>query len=172
MGVIYSRCCGLDIHKKTVVACLMMSEAGQPAVKTIRTCGTMTADLLALADWLHTAGCTHVAMDSTGVYWRPIDNLLEGLFTLFVVNAQHMKAVPGRNTDVKDAEWIADLLRHGLLRASFINEADLSRGPLPTDCRPTWEEARAHGRRPHDSEPRVDVADPQATVSGPRRHLR
>lgn len=120
MDVIYPRCCGLDIHKKTVVACLMMSQAGQPAVKTIRTFGTMTADLLALADWLHTAGCTHVAMERTGVYWRPIYNLLEGLFTLFVVNAQPMKAVSGRKTDVKDAEWIADLLRHGLLRASFI----------------------------------------------------
>jgi transposase len=120
MDVIYPRCCGLDIHKKTVVACLLTSEAGQPPVKTIRTFGTMTADLLALADWLHTAGCTHVAMESTGVYWRPIYNLLEGHLTLLVVNAQHMKAVPGRKTDVKDAEWIAELLRHGLLRGSFI----------------------------------------------------
>jgi transposase len=120
MDVIYPRCCGLDIHRKTVVACLMTSEEGQPPAKTIRTFGTMTTDLLALADWLHTAGCTHVAMESTGVYWRPIYNLLEGLFTLLVVNAQHMKAVPGRKTDVKDAEWIAELLRHGLLRGSFI----------------------------------------------------
>jgi transposase len=120
MDVIYPRCCGLDIHKKTVVACLMMSEEGQQPIKTIRSFGTMTTDLLALADWLHTAGCTHVAMESTGVYWRPIYNLLEGLFTLLVVNAQHMKAVPGRKTDVKDAEWIAELLRHGLLRGSFI----------------------------------------------------
>jgi transposase len=120
MDVIYPRCCGLDIHKKTIVACLMTSEEGQPPAKTIRTFGTMTTDLLALADWLHTAGCTHVAMESTGVYWRPIDNMLEGLFTLLVVNAQHMKAVPGRKTDVKDAEWIAELLRYGLLRGSFI----------------------------------------------------
>jgi transposase len=120
MDVIYPRCCGLDIHKKTVVACLLTTEKGQPPAKTIRTFGTMTTDLLALADWLHTAGCTHVALESTGVYWRPIYNLLEGLFTLLVVNAQHMKAVPGRKTDVKDAEWIADLLRHGLLRGSFI----------------------------------------------------
>jgi transposase len=120
MDVIYTRGCGLDIHKKTVVACLMTSEEGQPSVKTIRTFCTMTADLLALADWLHTAGCTQVAMESTGVYWHPIDNLLEGLFTLLVVNAQPMKAVPGRKTAVKDAEWIADLLRHGLWRASFI----------------------------------------------------
>jgi transposase len=120
MDVIYPRCCGLDIHKKTVVACLLTTEKGQPPAKTIRTFGTMTTDLLALADWLHTAGWTHVALESTGVYWRPIYNLLEGLFTLLVVNAQHMKAVPGRKTDVKDAEWIADLLRHGLLRGSFI----------------------------------------------------
>jgi transposase len=80
----------------------------------------MTSDLLALADWLHTAGCTHVAMESTSVYWRPISNLLEGLLILLVVNAQHMKAVPGRTIDVTDAEWIAELLRHGLLRGSFI----------------------------------------------------
>jgi transposase len=120
MDVIYPRCCGLDIHKKTVVACLMTSEAGQPPVQAIRTFSTMTADLLALVDWLHAAGCTHVAMESTGVYWRPIDNILEGLLTLLVVNAQHMKAVPGRKTDVKDAAWMAELLRHGLLRGSFI----------------------------------------------------
>ncbi len=103
MDVIYPRCCGRDIHKKTVVACLLTSEEGQPPAKTIRTFGTMTTDLLALADWLHTAGCTHVAMESTGVSWRPIDNILAGLLTLLVVNAQHMKAVPGRTTEVKDA---------------------------------------------------------------------
>jgi transposase len=120
MEVLYPRCCGLDIHKKTVVACLITAEAGQQPVKVIRTFRTMTVDLLALADWLHTAACTHVAMESTGVYWRPIYNLLEGLCELLVVNAQHIKAVPGRKTDVKDAEWIAELLRHGLLRGSFI----------------------------------------------------
>jgi transposase len=120
MDVIYSRCCGLDIHKKTVVACLISSAPGQPAQKEVRTFRTMTAELLLLADWLQAAGCTHVAMESTGVYWRPVYNLLEGLFTLLVVNAQHIKAVPGRKTDVKDAEWIAELLRHGLLRGSFI----------------------------------------------------
>jgi transposase len=120
MEVLYPRCCGLDIHKKTVVACLITTEEGQQPVKVIRTFRTMTVDLLALADWLHTAACTHVAMESTGVYWRPIYNLLEGLCELLVVNAQHIKAVPGRKTDVKDAEWIAELLRHGLLRGSFI----------------------------------------------------
>jgi transposase len=120
MDVIYACCCGLDIHKKTVAACLMTSAKGQPPTKEVRTFRTMTAELLRLADWLQAAGCTHVAMESTGVYWRPVYNLLEGLFTLLVVNAQHIKAVPGRKTEVKDAEGIAELLRHGLLRGSFI----------------------------------------------------
>jgi transposase len=120
MDVMYPRCCGLDVHKKTVAACLIMSTEGPEPVKEIRTFRTMTADLLALADWLQEAGCTHVAMESTGVYWRPVYNLLEGQFELLVVNAQHIKTVPGRKTDVKDAAWIAELLRHGLLRGSFI----------------------------------------------------
>ena len=90
---------------------------GQPQ-KEVRTFGTMTADVLALAEWLAGAGCTHVAMEGTGVYWQPIWNLLEDRFTLLLVNARHVKAVPGRKTDVKDAEWLADLLRHGLLAAA------------------------------------------------------
>lgn len=120
MEVLYTRCCGLDIHKKSVVACLIITEPGHKPVKETRTFRTMTADLLALADWLSDMGCTHVAMESTGVYWRPIYNLMEGLFELLLVNAQHIKAVPGRKTDVKDADWIAELLRHGLLRGSFV----------------------------------------------------
>jgi transposase len=120
MNVVYTHCCGLDVHKKLVVACLMIPGAEGQVVRETRTFSTMTNDLLALLDWLREAGCTHVAMESTGVYWRPIYNLLEGHFTLLVVNAAHMKAVPGRKTDVRDAEWIADLLRHGLLRGSFI----------------------------------------------------
>ena len=120
MDVVYTRCCGLDIHKKTGVACLILSTEGSEPIKELRTFRTMTADLLALADWLQEAGCTHVAMESTGVYWRPVYNLLEGQCELLVVNAQHIKAVPGRKTDVKDAAWIAELLRHGLLRGSFI----------------------------------------------------
>ena len=118
MNVLYERCCGLDVHKKSVVACLIT-----PQGKQIRTFATMTGDILRMADWLTQEGCTHVAMESTGVFWKPIYNLLEGEFELLVVNAQHIKAVPGRKTDVKDAEWIADLLRHGLLRASFIPDA-------------------------------------------------
>ena len=124
MNVVYERCCGLDIHKKTVVACLLTPGThGQP-VKAVRTFGTVTEDLLALAEWLEAARCTHVAMESTGVYWKPVWNLLEDQFTLLLVNARHVKAVPGRKTDVKDAEWLADLLRHGLLRASFVPDRD------------------------------------------------
>ena len=120
MEILYARCCGLDVHKRTVVACLLVpGPEGQP-IKEIRTFATMTSDLLTLSDWLAAAGCTHVAMEATGVFWKPIYHLLEGSFELLVVNAQHSKAVPGRKTDVRDAEWIADLLRHGLLRASFI----------------------------------------------------
>jgi transposase len=115
MQTLHERCCGLDVHKKTVVACVITPE-GQET----QTFGTMTFDLLKLSDWLTERGVTHVAMESSGVYWRPIYNLLEDSFTLVVVNARHMHAVPGRKTDVKDAEWIADLLRHGLLKASFI----------------------------------------------------
>jgi transposase len=120
MEVLHERCCGLDVHKKTVVACLIRADAGRAPAREIRSFTTMTADLLALADWLEEAGCTHVAMESTGSYWKPVYNLLEGRFSLLVVNAHHLKAVPGRKTDVKDAEWIADLLRHGLIKASFI----------------------------------------------------
>jgi transposase len=120
MEVTYSHCAGLDVHKKTVVACtLVPGEEGQ-LVKEVRTFSTMTGDLLKMGDWLTQKGVTHVAMESTGEYWKPVYNLLEDGFTLLVVNAQHIKNVPGRKTDVKDAEWIADLLRHGLVRSSFI----------------------------------------------------
>jgi transposase len=116
MRIVYQRCCGLDVHKKSVTVCLLTPEG-----KEIKTFGTMTGDILALIDWLKEKGCTHVAMESTGVYWKPIYNLLEqeDIETL-VVNAQHIKAVPGRKTDVKDAEWIAELLQHGLLQGSYI----------------------------------------------------
>jgi transposase len=118
MQVVHERCCGLDVHKKTVVACVITPEGQQT-----RTFGTMTRQLLALADWLGARGVTHVAMESTGVFWKPVYNLLEGRgLTLLVVNARHIKAVPGRKTDVRDAAWIADLLRHGLVRGSHIPE--------------------------------------------------
>jgi transposase len=119
MQVIYTRCCGIDIHKKIIVACLLICTA-QGVQKEIQTFGTMLQDLYRLRDWLKAKQCQAVAMESTGVYWKPIWNVLEGEMELLLVNAQHIKAVPGRKTDIKDAEWIADLLQHGLLRASFV----------------------------------------------------
>jgi transposase len=127
MDVLYERCCGVDVHKQRVVACVIVSQPGRPPRKTVRTFGTMTDDLLAFADWLATEGVTHVAMESTGVYWQPVWNILEahaGHFELLLANAQHVKAVPGRKTDVKDGEWLADLLRHGLVRGSFVPDRE------------------------------------------------
>jgi transposase len=123
MHIIHRYCCGLDVHKKLIVACLISMNAAGERQKEIRSFTTMTKDILALAAWLTSAGCSHVALESTGVYWKPIWNLLEGQFEVLLVNAQHIKAVPGRKTDIKDAEWIADLLQHGLLRPSFIPPA-------------------------------------------------
>jgi transposase len=120
MQITYERCCGIDVHKKTIVACVIVpGPEGQPK-KEMRTFDTMTGDLQALAAWLKELGVTHVAMESTGVYWKPVFNLLEGQFEILVVNAEHIKKVAGRKTDVQDADWIADLLRHGLLKGSFI----------------------------------------------------
>lgn len=115
MKVVYERCCGLDVHKKTVVACARVGKQQET-----RTFGTMTEDILTLSDWLLDQSVTHVAMESTGEYWKPIFNLLEGNFEVILVNAQHLKRVPGRKTDVSDAQWIAELLQIGLLQASFI----------------------------------------------------
>ncbi len=124
MEVVYPRCCGLDVHKETVVACVLYIEQGRKR-KQIRRFTTMTRDLLALADWLRQFGSTHVAMESTGVYWKPVWNVLIGQFELLLVNAEHIKKVPGRKTDVKDCEWIADLLQHGLLRGSFVPDESI-----------------------------------------------
>ena len=123
MDVFLERCAGLDVHKKSVVACRLTRNPDGRVEKAVRSFGTMTADLLLLGDWLRAAGVTHVAMESTGVYWKPIFNILEAEFVVILVNAKHIKYVPGRKTDVKDAEWIADLLQHGLLKASFIPAA-------------------------------------------------
>lgn len=119
MEIVHGRCAGLDVHKKTVVACRMAPRGAQPGQET-KTFGTTTQELLALSDWLRAWQVTHVAMESTGDYWRPIYNVLEGNFVVLLVNAQHVKQVPGRKTDVKDAEWLADLLRHGLLKPSYV----------------------------------------------------
>jgi transposase len=124
MQVVYERCAGVDVHKRTVVVTVLLTQtSGQTSArveKQTRTFGTMTADLLALAEWLEALGVTHVAMESTGVFWWPVYNLLEEGCVILLVNPRHIKAVPGRKTDVKDSEWLADLLRHGLLRPSFI----------------------------------------------------
>lgn len=121
MRIVYTLCCGLDVHKRTVTACLLKWGAQGRAVKEVRTFETTTRGLLELADWLTREGCQHVAMESTGVYWKPVHNILAGVCgEILLVNAQHVKNVPGRKTDVKDAEWIAELLSYGLLRGSFV----------------------------------------------------
>ena len=120
MEIEHTQCAGLDVHKKTVVAAIIVPDGQGGLRKEVRTFATMTADLLGLSDWLLSFGVTHVAMESTGEYWKPIHNILEENFEVLLVNARHIKQVPGRKTDVMDAEWIADLLRHGLLRGSFI----------------------------------------------------
>jgi transposase len=120
MDVLHTHCAGLDVHKKSVVASVIISqEKGKPWRET-RTFGTMTDDLLVLSDWLMSHAVTHVAMESTGEYWKPVFNILEDNFQVWLVNARHVKAVPGRKTDVKDAEWLAELLRYGLIKPSFV----------------------------------------------------
>jgi transposase len=120
MEVVYPCCCGLDVHKKSITACVLWAEAKGKSRKEKKRFGTFTHDLLQLADWLAERGVTHLAMESTGVYWKPVWNILAEQFEVLLVNAQHIKAVPGRKTDQKDSEWIADLLQHGLLRGSFV----------------------------------------------------
>jgi transposase len=122
MEVIYPRCAGLDVHKQTVVACVRIAGDG-PALQEVRSFASTTSGLLALADWLDSFGVTHVAMEATGVYWKPVWHVLEGHFELVLANAAHVKNVPGRKTDVNDAMWLADLLAHGLIRASFVPPA-------------------------------------------------
>jgi transposase len=120
MELLYPRCAGLDVHKKSVVACRVHTLANGHKHQETATFGTTTPELLRLLDWLQEWECTHAALESTGEYWKPVYYLLEGHLQLLLVNARHIQAVPGRKTDVKDAEWIADLLRHGLLKASFV----------------------------------------------------
>jgi transposase len=120
MRIVYQNVTGLDVHKKTVVAAIIVLQSEDRWYQERRTFGTMTVDLLALSDWLMGHGVTHVAMESTGEYWKPVFNILENNFEVLLVNAQHLSRVPGRKTDQSDAEWIAELLQHGLLKASFI----------------------------------------------------
>jgi transposase len=121
MEIVYRRCCGIDIHKKFLVACLLILSGNGQVQKEIRRFSTMTEDLLACIAWLREARCTAIAMESTGVYWQPPFNLMEDQFEqVMIVNAEHLKRVPGHKTDKKDAEWIAELLQIGLLKPSFI----------------------------------------------------
>lgn len=120
MRVMSERCAGLDVHQKTVVVCALVGQAGSDPELERRTWATTTSQLLEMGDWLRARGITHVAMESTGTYWKPVWAVLEGQFDLTLCNAAHVKQVPGRKTDQKDAEWIADLLRHGLLKKSFV----------------------------------------------------
>ncbi len=119
MEVLYPRCAGLDVHKATLTACVRVAE-GARVRREVREFGTCTRDLLALSEWLHTQGCTHVALESTGVYWKPVWHVLEGDRTLVLANAAQVRNVPGRKSDVNDATWLADLLAHGLIRPSFV----------------------------------------------------
>src|SRR6516165_9093279 len=120
MEVLYPHCAGLDVHKDTVVACVRHMANGSVR-REVRSFKTTTKELLALSDWLVGEGCTHVAMEATGVYWKPVWHVLsDGDFTLVLANAMHVKNVPGRKTDVNDAMWLADLLAHGLIRSSFV----------------------------------------------------
>src|SRR5215510_14560512 len=127
MEVLHPRCCGLDVHKETVVACVRLVIDGK-TVKEVRTFATTTASLIALSEWLTETKCTHVAMEATGVYWKPVWHILSDEdFELVLANAAHIKNVPGRKTDVKDADWTSDLLAHGLIRPSFVDTEDVGR---------------------------------------------
>lgn len=120
MRIMYDRCCGLDVHKALITACVRVPGPDGKRVSEVRTFGTTTSELLRLMDWVMESGCTHVAMESTGIYWRPVFNILEEVAVVLLVNARDAKNLPGRKTDVKDCEWIAEMLEHGLLRSSFI----------------------------------------------------
>jgi transposase len=120
MDVLYPRCAGLDVHQKTVVACIRIHGSGGRAQTEIRTFATHTAALIELSQWLAEHECTHVAMEATGVYWKPVWHILEGNFELVLANAKYVRNVPGRKSDVSDATWLADLLAHGLVRSSFV----------------------------------------------------
>ncbi len=125
MQVVHERCAGLDVHKKIILACVLWFDPKGQKQQEVRSFGATTAELLGLADWLMQHGITHVAMEATGVYWRPVWAVLEEQFELMLVNPHHVKAMPGRKTDAKDCEWIADLLQHGLVRSSFVPPTEI-----------------------------------------------
>ena len=125
MRVLHQTCAGMDVHKKDIKVCLVTRDSQGQRQEEIRSFRTMTRDVLAMRAWLQGQGCTIIAIESTGVYWKPIFNLFEGDFTVLLVNPSHIKQVPGRKTDVKDCRWIAELLEHGLLRGSFIPPVEM-----------------------------------------------
>lgn len=125
METLIPRCAGMDVHQETIVVCVITGNTDETPVSEIRTFPTMTRDLFELLIWLESKEITHIAMESTGIYWRPVYNILEGYFDITLANAQHIKNVPGRKTDVTDAEWIAKLLRFGLIEPSFVPSVDL-----------------------------------------------
>jgi transposase len=144
MKVVHSICCGLDVHKRTVVACLLIVAQGKPS-KLVKTYGTTTQELRQLADWLEANGCRQTAIESTGVYWKPVFNMLESRgIEVLLANAQHIRNVPGRKTDVKDSEWIAELLQHGLLSASFVPPKEIRELRELTRYRKTLIQQRAN----------------------------
>ncbi len=139
MEVLHPRCAGIDVHKKLIVACVRVAEGGR-VQRAKERFGATTAELLRLSEWLTSFGVTHVGMEATGVYWKPVWHILEASFTLVLANARHVKAVPGRKSDMNDAEWLAELLAHGLVRASFVPPApvqelrDITRTRDLTSC--------------------------------------
>jgi len=146
MEPIVERCCGIDVAQGSVAACVLAGPANRRPSKEVRLFGTFTRDLVELRDWIKAAGCTHVCMESTGVYWMPIYEVLEGHFQIVVGNAHHIKNVPGRKTDVKDCEWLADLLRHGLIRPSFVPPKPIRELRVLTRYRRRVVEARSSER--------------------------
>ncbi|HEV2459034.1 MAG TPA: transposase [Ktedonobacterales bacterium] len=120
MDIVFERCAGIDVHKRSVVVCRLTRDAQGTRIAETQTFGTTTGELLRLSDWRAEGGCTHVGLESTGEFWKPVFHLLEGTCAVWLLNAAHIKAVPGRKTEVNDAQWIAELLAHGLVRPSFI----------------------------------------------------
>src|SRR2546428_9411972 len=148
MERVHERCCALDVHKAQVTACVHVPDQQGKRSELCAEFSTMTADLLGLRDWLLGLGITHVAMEATGVYWKPVYYLLEDDFELWLVNAQHVKNVPGRKTDIQDAQWLCQLLEHGLVRASFVPPKPIRELRDLTRYRKalTWERSREANR--------------------------
>jgi transposase len=149
MDILHPHCAGLDVHKETVVACARHCTPAGKVTQQTRTFPTHTAGLLSLLDWLRAEGVTHAARESTGVYWKPVFHLLEGHVDVLLVNAQHVKQVPGRKTDVKDAAWLAELLQHGLLRASFVPPRAHPRAARPDAAAHPAGRGQGGGGQPH-----------------------